>query len=50
MRDLSLKELPVGRLGEPMEVGKAVSYLASESAGFITGAVLDMNGGGFMAP
>lgn len=36
---------PVGRLGDPMEIGASVLYLASPSAGFITGHVLDVNGG-----
>jgi len=36
---------PVGRLGDPMEIGAAALYLASPSAGFITGHVLDINGG-----
>jgi NAD(P)-dependent dehydrogenase (short-subunit alcohol dehydrogenase family) len=36
---------PVGRLGDPMEIGAGVLYLASPAAGFITGHVLDINGG-----
>ena len=40
--------IPVGRLGRPEEIGAAVAFLASESAGFITGAVLDVNGGMYM--
>ncbi len=36
---------PVGRLGDPAEIGAAVLYLASPAAGFITGHVLDINGG-----
>jgi len=36
---------PVGRLGEPMEIAASVLYLASPAAGFITGHVLDVNGG-----
>jgi len=36
---------PVGRLGDPEEIGAAVLYLASPMAGFITGHVLDVNGG-----
>jgi len=36
---------PVGRLGDPMEIAAGVLYLASPSAGFITGHVLDINGG-----
>jgi len=36
---------PVGRLGEPTEIAAGVLYLASPAAGFITGHVLDINGG-----
>jgi NAD(P)-dependent dehydrogenase (short-subunit alcohol dehydrogenase family) len=36
---------PLGRLGEPMEVAAGVVYLASPAAAFITGQVLDINGG-----
>jgi NAD(P)-dependent dehydrogenase (short-subunit alcohol dehydrogenase family) len=36
---------PVGRLGDPMEIGAGVLFLASPSAAFVTGHVLDINGG-----
>jgi NAD(P)-dependent dehydrogenase (short-subunit alcohol dehydrogenase family) len=36
---------PVGRLGDPMEIAASVLYLASPVAGFVTGHVLDINGG-----
>jgi len=36
---------PIGRLGEPMEVAKAILFLASDDASFITGAVLPVDGG-----
>ena len=37
--------IPVGRLGEPSDIAAAVVFLASEEAGFITGEVMDINGG-----
>lgn len=37
--------VPVGRLGDPSDVANAVAFLCSADAGFITGAVLDVNGG-----
>jgi NAD(P)-dependent dehydrogenase (short-subunit alcohol dehydrogenase family) len=40
-----LDTTPVGRLGDPMEIAASVLYLASPSAGFVTGHVLDVNGG-----
>lgn len=41
-----LKDLiPVGRMGNPEEISDAVLFLASSRAGFITGEVLDINGG-----
>lgn len=43
-----LKQVPVGRLADPEEIGRAVAFLASEKAGFITGATLPVNGGLYM--
>jgi NAD(P)-dependent dehydrogenase (short-subunit alcohol dehydrogenase family) len=37
--------IPLGRLGEPAEVGQLVAFLASERAGYITGAVYQIDGG-----
>jgi acetoacetyl-CoA reductase len=37
--------IPVGRLGEPEEIGRAVVFLAADDAGFITGSTLSANGG-----
>ncbi|MDM0084733.1 SDR family NAD(P)-dependent oxidoreductase [Variovorax sp. J31P179] len=39
---------PLGRLGDPDEIASAIQYLTTPAAGFITGAVIDANGGGFM--
>jgi acetoacetyl-CoA reductase len=40
--------IPVGRLGEPEEIARCVSFLAADNAGFITGATLSANGGQYM--
>lgn len=42
-------QIPVGRLGRPDEIARAVAFLAGEDAGFITGATLTVNGGQYMA-
>ncbi len=44
-----VKQIPVGRLGKPEEIGNIVSMLASEKASFITGATIAVNGGQHMA-
>lgn len=44
-----LASLPVGRMANVAEVASAIAFLCSEEAGYITGATLDQNGGGFMA-
>lgn len=43
-----LASIPLGRLGLPEEVAQPVAFLASDEAGYITGATLDVNGGRFM--
>ena len=37
--------IPLGRLGQPSDIASAVLYLASEEAGWVTGATLHVNGG-----
>ena len=43
-----VKQIPVGRMGKPQEIADLVAFLASENAGFITGATLSANGGQYM--
>lgn len=42
---MAIKATPLGRFGAPEDVAHAVSFLASDLAGFITGAVLSVDGG-----
>ena len=44
-----LERIPLGRLGQPEDIAAAVAYLASPAAGYITGAVLHVNGGMYMS-
>jgi 3-oxoacyl-[acyl-carrier protein] reductase len=43
-----LGQIPVGRAGTDTDIAAAVCYLASEGASYVTGHVLDVNGGMFM--
>ena len=43
-----LTQIPVGRLGQPEEIADAVSFLAREESGYITGATIPVNGGMYM--
>ena len=48
-RDALLGKIPLGRLGHPDEIAATVAFLASKSAGYITGTTLNVNGGMYMA-
>ncbi len=43
-----LPHIPVGRLGQPEEIARAVVFLAADEAGFVTGSTLSANGGQYM--
>jgi 3-oxoacyl-[acyl-carrier protein] reductase len=44
-RKALLERIPLGRLGESKEIAACVAFLASDAAGYITGATLHVNGG-----
>lgn len=48
-KEALLKQIPLKRLGQSSDVADAVSFLCSEKAGYITGHVLHVNGGMYMA-
>ena len=48
-RDALLAQIPLVRLGQPAEIAKAVGFLASPGAAYITGETIHVNGGMYMA-
>jgi len=44
----AVKAIPLGRVGLPEDIASAVCFLASEEASYITGHVLNVNGGMLM--
>ena len=48
VKAMMLSQIPLGRLGQAAEVAAAVGFLASSQAGYISGAVLPVNGGMYM--
>jgi acetoacetyl-CoA reductase len=48
VRDAIVASIPVGRLGEPEEIARAVVFLASDEAGFVTGSTMTVNGGQYL--
>ena len=48
VREQTLARIPLRRLGQPAEIAKAVGFLAGDEAAYITGHVLNVNGGMYM--
>jgi 3-oxoacyl-[acyl-carrier protein] reductase len=48
LRAEHMKSIPLGRYGQGEEVAKLVTFLASDSAGYITGQTISINGGMYM--
>lgn len=49
VRQQIIADIPVGRLGTPADIARAVVFLTADDAGYITGANLPVNGGYFMS-
>jgi len=43
-----IAQVPMGRVGTPLDVAEVVAFLASDAAGYVTGATIDVGGGSFM--
>ena len=48
LKEKLLAQVPLRRLGRPEDIAAAVRFLASDEAGYITGHVLNVNGGMYM--
>ena len=48
LNNVIIPQIPVGRLGQPEEIARCVTFLASDDAGLITGSTLTANGGQYM--
>ncbi|AKI03157.1 3-oxoacyl-(acyl-carrier-protein) reductase [Hoeflea sp. IMCC20628] len=49
LKERIIPQIPVGRLGEPEEIARAVVFLAADDAGFITGSTISANGGQYFS-
>lgn len=48
-REALITQIPLGRLGQAQEIAHVVAFLASEGAGYVTGATIPVNGGMYMS-
>lgn len=48
VREGFVRQIPLGRMGDPEDIAEAVHWLCSDAAGYITGQVLHVNGGMYM--
>jgi 3-oxoacyl-[acyl-carrier protein] reductase len=48
-RPVDLDRIPLGRMGKAEEIGWPIAFLCSDAASYICGAVIDVNGGVYMA-
>lgn len=49
IREKIIEQIPVGRIAQPNEIARVVDFLAAEGSGYITGALLPVNGGLFIS-
>ena len=49
IKETMLKQIPLAKLGQPEDIAKAVAFFASDSANYITGQTLQIDGGMVMA-
>ena len=47
-REALLGQIPLARLGQAAEIAAVVAFLASDAAGYVTGATIPVNGGMYM--
>jgi acetoacetyl-CoA reductase len=49
IREQIVAGIPVGRMGQPEDIARVVDFLCAEDAGYLTGALIPVNGGQFMS-
>jgi 3-oxoacyl-[acyl-carrier protein] reductase len=41
-------QIPIGRIGKPVEIAKVIAFLASDAASYVVGEIIEVNGGQLM--